>query len=116
MDIIYNLNIDCEVKQDGWRPNMLSRIIQKDGFLRIDKSLEFMIMYTDCPQPYDIYWKVRNVGPEAEKRDDIRGQIVKGQSSHTEHSRFKGPHYTECFIVKHGVCVAKAKINVPIRT
>ena len=75
-----------------------------------------MIMSTDCPQPYDIYWKVRNVGIEAEQRDDIRGQIVKGQSSHTEHSRFKGPHYTECFIVKHGVCVAKAKINVPIRT
>lgn len=116
VDIIYNLSIDCEVKQDGWRPNMLSKIIQTDGFLKIDKSLEFMIMSTDCPQPYDIYWKVRNVGIEAEQRDDIRGQIVKGQSSHTEHSRFKGPHYTECFIVKHGVCVAKAKINVPIRT
>ncbi len=114
VDIVYNLVIDCEVKQDGWRPKLLSKIIKDDGFLRIDKSLEFMIMSTDCPQPYDIYWKVRNVGKEAEQRDDIRGQIVKGRSSHGEHSRFKGPHYTECFLVKNNVCVAKARINVPI--
>ena len=114
MDIIYNLNIDCEVTQDGWRPNMLSKIIQADGFLKIDKCLEFMVISTDCPQPYNIYWKVRNVGIEAEQRDDIRGQIVKGHASHTEHSRFKGPHYTEYYIVKHGICVAKARINVPI--
>ncbi|WP_091758845.1 nucleotide-binding domain-containing protein [Butyrivibrio sp. INlla18] len=115
VDIIYNLDIDCEVKQDGWRPNLLSKIIKTDGFLKIDKNLEFMIMSTDCPQPYDIYWKVRNVGREAEIRDDIRGQIVKGQTSHREHSLFKGPHYTECYLVKSGVCVAKARIAVPIK-
>lgn len=114
VDIIYNLKIDCEVKQDGWRPNLLSRIIKADGFLKVDKSLEFMIISTDCPQPYDIYWKVRNVGKEAESRDDIRGQIVKGVSSHREHSVFRGPHYTECYLVKNNICVAKAKINVPI--
>ncbi len=114
VDIKYNLEIDCEVKQNGWRPSMLSRIIKTDGFLRIDKHLEFMIMSTDCPQPYDIYWKVRNVGREAERRDDIRGQVVKGRSTHRENSRFNGPHYTECYLVKGGVCVARAKIDVPI--
>ncbi len=114
VDIIYNLDIDCEVKQDGWRPNMLSKILKTDGFLKIDKSLEFMIMSTDCPQPYDIYWKVRNVGKEAELRDDIRGQIVKGRASHGEHSKFRGPHYTECYLVKNNICVAKARMNVPI--
>jgi len=115
VDIIYNLDIDCEVKQDGWRPNMLSKIIKTDGFLKINKSLKFMIMSTDCPSPYDIYWKVRNVGNEAELRDDIRGQIVKGGFSHGENSKFKGPHYTECYLVKNNTCVAKAKINVPIK-
>ena len=116
VDIIYDLEIDCEVKQDGWRPNLLSKILKMEGFLKIDKSLEFMIISTNCPQPYDIYWKVRNVGPEAEQRDDIRGQIVKGNSTHKEHSRFRGPHYTECYLVKGNVCVARSKIDVPIKS
>lgn len=114
VDIVFNLIIDCEVKQDGWRPKLLSKIIKTDGFLKIDKSLEFKIMSTDCPPPYEVYWKVRNVGKEAERRDDIRGQIVKGKTSHGEHSIYRGQHFTECYLVKNNICVAKAKINVPI--
>ncbi len=116
VDIIYDLVTDCEVKQDGWRPNLLSKILKMEGFLKIDKSLEFMIISTNCPQPYDIYWKVRNVEPEAERRNDIRGQIVKGNSTHKEYSRFRGPHYTECYLVRCNVCVARAKIDVPIKS
>lgn len=33
---------------------------------------------SDIPKPYDIYWKVRNVGYEAIRRNCIRGQIKKG--------------------------------------
>ena len=69
---------------------------------------------TNCPPPYKIFWKVKNVGPEAERRNDVRGQIEEKGNSIVENSSFYGNHYIECYIVKDGVCVAKARIDVPI--
>ena len=58
--------------------------------LRKNKKLDFYIVDTDCPKPYDVYWKVRNVGLEAIKRNMVRGNICKesgkilaGKSSYT---------------------------------
>ena len=74
-------------------------------------------MATNCPKPYKIYWKVRNVGAEAERRDEIRGQIIQTKNDHhKEHTQFQGNHYVECYLVKNGICVARAKIQVPIGT
>ena len=72
------------------------------------------MVYTTCPPPYKIFWKVKNVGPEAARRNQLRGQIEEKGNSIVEHSRFFGNHYIECYIVKDGVCVAKARIDVPI--
>ena len=35
------------------------------------------------PQPYKLKWKVLNRGDEAEKRNEIRGQIINEDESHT---------------------------------
>lgn len=70
--------------------------------------------YTNCPQPYSILWKVKNVGPEAERRNQLRGQIVEKGKDIVEHSRFFGNHYIECFIIKNGICVAKTRVDIPI--
>ena len=56
---------------------MLSAILRDRQILRHNKQLKFFISETDCPEPYDIYWKVRNVGPVAESKNCIRGQIEK---------------------------------------
>jgi hypothetical protein len=115
VDIRYKLVIDCKVTQDGWRDQLLSYILRTKDILRINKSLDFYISYTDTPLPYDIYWKVKNQGEVAKQRDMIRGQIKRTNSSHQKEStNFKGPHYVECYIVKNGVCVAKGRIDVPI--
>ena len=67
------------------------------------------------PEPYLIYWKVRNIGLEAERRDCIRGQIRMTNNTHQkEKTDFFGPHFVECYLVKNGVCVARNKIHVPI--
>ena len=72
-------------------------------------------MRTNCPQPYSIYWKVRNVGAEAAKRNMIRGEIKLTDNTHQkENTDFYGPHYVECFLVKRGICVARARIDVTI--
>ena len=115
VDIRYSLKIDCHVTQDGFRSRFLSEILREHKWLSRKKQLDFQIMRTNCPAPYSIYWKVRNVGAEARSRNMIRGQIRKTDNSHQkEHTDFYGPHYVECFLVKNGVCVARARIDVPI--
>lgn len=79
------------------------------------KNIEFLHHTNTTPKPYNIYWKVKNRGEEAKRRNLVRGQIIKTNSkTHTEATQFKGEHFVECFIVKNGVCVARTKIDVPI--
>ncbi len=117
VDIRNSLEIDCIVSQNGFRDKLLSLILKDGEFLRVDKRLTFKIIDTDCKPPYEIYWKVRNVGIEAERRNMIRGEIRKTNSKiHKERTDFKGSHYVECFLVKNGICVARDRISVPIET
>jgi len=115
VEIRFNLKIDCNVTQDGWRPFTLLRYLSGGKLLRHNKNLDFYIAQCSVPEPYLIYWKVRNVGEVAERKNQLRGQINKTDSSHQqEHTNFYGPHFVECYIVKNGVCVARDRIDVPI--
>jgi hypothetical protein len=114
VDIRYSVNIDCVVSQDGWRDRTPLR---KLAFLRSDKRLEFSVEPLDVDWDYDVLWKVRNVGEVAHERDKIRGEITEGnldKHRHKERTEFKGEHYVEVYIVKHGVVVARDRIDVPI--
>lgn len=115
VDIRYSLRIDCLVTQDGFRPCFLSTILRDNKWLGRKKQLDFRIVNTNCPEPKLIYWKVRNVGEEAIKRNMIRGEIrCTNNCHHKEHTDFSGPHFVECYLVKNGICVAKDRIFVPI--
>ena len=119
VDIKYNISIDCKITQDGFRPMLLKKLLRDKMFLAIKKHLEFYIDYMDSgiekEAPYDIYWKVKNEGQEAIKRDCIRGQIKRTNTkSINESSDFIGEHYVECYIAKDGICIAKDHIDVPI--
>lgn len=119
VDIKYNISIDCKITQDGFRPMLLKKLLRDKMFLAIKKHLEFYIDSMDSEikkeAPYDIYWKVKNEGQEAIKRDCIRGQIKRTNTkSINESSDFIGEHYVECYIVKNGICIAKDHIDVPI--
>lgn len=117
VDIRYNLSIECRVKQNGWRDKVLSYMLKNHEWLKPDKSLIFFIEKTDVPKPYNIYWKVKNEGDVAKARNCIRGQILKtNKDIQYERTCFKGPHYVECYIIKNGICVARDRIEVPIKT
>ncbi|WP_405098048.1 SMODS domain-containing nucleotidyltransferase [Oceanobacillus sp. FSL H7-0719] len=127
VDIRYRLKIDCKVKQDGFRDKFLRHILRDNLPLKVNKHLEFFIIENefDCLSKdaedslsYKIYWKVKNRGEEAIRKDCIRGQIVKdtGARKNTESTNFKGEHYVECYIVYRNVCVARDRISVPIST
>jgi hypothetical protein len=116
VDVRYDVEIDCTVTQDGFRPQLLSSILQSAGSLMPKKDLLFKIVSTTVPEPYDVRWKVLNVGEEAQRRNKIRGQIIKASrgNDRIESTNFKGSHLVECYLVKGGVVVARDQIEVPI--
>ena len=114
IDIRYILEIDCNVTQNGFRIlNLLYMLSEKINLLPKNK-LEFKIIKNTVVGNYDIYWKVLNRGDEAKRRDEIRGQIIKGDKTKIEHTKFKGNHLVECYIVQNNVVVARDRIDVPI--
>lgn len=116
VDISETVSIDCRVTQDGWRPMKLREMLRTGTWLKADKKLRFMVVECSVPQPYKVKWKVLNRGPEAERRNSIRGQIVDSTVSgvRDERSDFPGEHLVECYIVKDGIVVARDRIDVPI--
>lgn len=118
IDIRGFLNLECEVKQNGFRKFFLSDMLSRHIPLKANKSLHFVVNEISVTEPYDIYWKVLNRGSEAEKRNCIRGQIVRNHGSleKNEETCFRGDHVVECYCVKDGVVVAKDRIHVPIES
>tara|TARA_R110002049_G_scaffold235512_2_gene408781 strand:- start:573 stop:1901 length:1329 start_codon:yes stop_codon:yes gene_type:complete len=118
VDIRYHLRINCEVTQDGFRPTMLRELLEGYGILRPQKQLRFFLSDTsDLPDDVELYWKVLNRGDEAERRDMIRGQIIRdeGRDERQETTSFRGEHLVECYAVSRGVVVGRDMIRVPIR-
>ncbi|OII01413.1 nucleotidyltransferase [Curtobacterium sp. MCBA15_007] len=118
VDIRYSVGIDCEVTQDGFRPSMLREMLQRRTWLLPRKQLKFRIVHTDVPGPFVVRWKVLNRGPEAERRDAIRGGLIEpnyGRERH-ETTSFSGTHHVECYLIQDGTVVARDDIEVPITT
>jgi hypothetical protein len=116
VDIRYSLKIECEVSQNGYREHLLTEMLIRHIPLLANKKLRFSIAH-NVPEGYAVYWKVLNRGSEAQRRNDVRGQIVpdQGYKTKTETTTFRGEHIVECYIVKNNVVVAKDRIDVPIQ-
>ena len=112
---VYSCKISCIVSRNGWRPKPIGEFLSLlQRYLPHNFEIRCTMEYTNCPPPYKIFWMVRNVGVEAERRNMLRGEIYERGNSIVEHSNFFGKHYIECYIVKDGVCVAKDKVDIPI--
>ena len=111
----YYCRVSCIVTGNGWRPKPLTELLSiLKHYLPHNFEIRCTMDYTNCPPSYKIFWKVKNVGSEAVRRNQIRGQIVEKGNCIVEHSNFFGNHYIECYVVKEGVCVAKERVNIPI--
>jgi hypothetical protein len=114
--LTHQLSLDCEERKAG---KLLNRLLNRghlNRWLPYGRELQFFVRSCSVPQPYDLYWKVRNVGAAARRRNMERGEIVRdeGHRRRKETTDFSGEHYVEAYIVKNGVCVAKDRISVPI--
>lgn len=119
VDITDSVTIDCQVTQNGWRPALLRKMLRERTPLFADKELDFTITECSVQQPYNVRWKVLNRGDEAERRDNVRGQIIApNRANNARHERtvFRGEHVVECYILKDGMVVARDSIDVPITT
>lgn len=115
VNLSFYCKVSCEVSGNGWRRKPLSEFLKLlECFLPHNFEIKCVMVDTNCPQSDKILWKVKNVGPEAERRNQLRGQIVEKGISIVEHSNFFGNHYIECYVIKNGVCVARKRINIPI--
>lgn len=117
VDIRYNLTLECEVSQNGFREALLRTMLAKKLKLQAKKKLKFYVADINVPGDFKLKWKVLNRGAEAEKRDCIRGDIVidKGFRNKEEKTDFNGEHIVECYAIQNGVVVAKDRIDVPIQ-
>jgi len=80
-------------------------------------QLRFYVDSSNIPDPKKVFWQVVNTGEEAERATDLRGEILddQGFNQHDEHTKYKGTHYINCFIVKNNYCVAKDRFFVNIK-
>ncbi len=80
------------------------------------KDLKFKVTSCTVAHPYEVKWKVLNRGAEAERRNNVRGQIIGSSEPNVRKERtiFRGEHVVECFVVKDSVVVARDRIDVPI--
>lgn len=115
MNISHIVNVSCTVRGNGWRSKPIREFLSiLQRFLPHNFEIRCDVTSTTASYPYDVYWKVKNVGPEAERRNQLRGQIEKKGNTIVEHTNFYGNHYIECYIVKNGYCVARKRIEIPI--
>ncbi|MGU3434353.1 nucleotide-binding domain-containing protein [Actinomycetes bacterium M1A6_2h] len=116
VDITHSVAIDCKVTQAGWRPAFLREMLRDHAPLMANKDLRFEVTFCTVTHPYEVKWKVLNRGQQAERRNNIRGQIIGSSEPNVRKERtiFRGEHLVECFVVKDGVVVARDRIDVPI--
>lgn len=115
---IYSVYVKVTVEATGFRQQLLREFFSKHRWFRDHiphgMNIDFYAT-TNAPKPYEIWWKVRNVGEYAEKHNKVRGQIIKGDGCHRrEYSQFEGPHFVECYVIKNGECVAMTRVPVDI--
>lgn len=115
----YEVKIDCKVTGNGLTIMSIHTYLEKFApvfkkFIPFNFSVECKIGETNCPKFDKVLWKVRNIGDEAERRNDIRGQIQDRGNSIVENTRFKGHHYIECYLIRNNICVAIGHVDVPI--
>ncbi|MEY9965978.1 murein DD-endopeptidase MepM/ murein hydrolase activator NlpD [Streptacidiphilus sp. MAP12-16] len=89
--------------------------LRRTGFAPVGRDIYFTVT-TDAPQPYEIWWKIRNHGPDAENAQGLRGEIKPGRGTRIhERTKYRGRHYVEVWIVKDGKIVASDHHDVVIR-
>ncbi len=119
IDIRNNLSIDYTISAES-RTWKVLKMALPNYKVPISRKLEFHITTTDVEPPYQVRWKVRNIGSAAVAKNQERGRLQEStygkhkESRLTENTNFCGEHWVECYIIKNGICVARDRVSVHI--
>ncbi len=104
-----SLNITARVlpRQGGFR----EIVLDKNGQIEVDRRINFSI--TDNTGNLILYkWKVKNDDNSPEPRGEITDHHTRNMP---EHTKFNGMHFVECYAIKNGICIAKARQYVVLK-
>lgn len=86
------------------------RILDALGLIERERKIKFRIT-RDAPDADLFKWKVKNDNRSIEPRGEITDSSTRNDP---ESTRYKGEHYVECYAIKDGVCIARARQNVKL--
>jgi hypothetical protein len=93
----------------GFRPCNLD----SSGIINVDRKIEFSAKFS-APYSSDLLkWKVKNDNSSPAPRGEITDHRTR---RHPEETKYKGSHFVECYAIKDGRCVARAKQNVVLKS
>lgn len=67
INLLHHVSIECEIKQNNLFESLLSNLLGEGLEIGKNRKLRFYVDEINVPRPYAIKWKVKNVGPEAER-------------------------------------------------
>lgn len=117
VDIRYHIEVEGEVRVGNAVQDRIRQALRRRERVPLGRHLRFYVSECDVPEPYAIWWKVRNQGPVAIERKMLRGEITPdadGLKQKYETTDFSGDHYVEVYAIKDGVCVARGKLKVAL--
>lgn len=105
----HDFSIAAEVlpREGGFRGFFLDRF----GLIRVDRKIRFRLG-NDAPAADVFKWKVKN----DDDSPDPRGEITDHQTRNDpESTKYNGIHFVECYAIRNGACIGKARQNVVLQ-
>jgi len=84
------------------------RILNAIGLIERDRKIEFRVS-GNAPSVDIFKWKVKNDDKSIEPRGEITDHSTRNDP---EYTKYRGAHYVECYAIKDGICIARARQNV----
>lgn len=92
------------------RAGFRSFVLDPRGLVSVDRQISFSVT---SPVPCDLYkWKVKNDDSSPQPRGEITDHHT---AQNPETTKYKGKHFVECYAIRGGVCIARARQNVELQ-
>ena len=91
-------------RKGSFRETLLDAI----GWIAVDRKIEFRIV-GEPPVAEVFKWKVKNDDDSPEPRGEITDHRTRYDPESTQ---YKGHHYVDCYAIRNGVCIARARQDV----
>jgi hypothetical protein len=93
--------------RQGFREFILDAL----GVIHVDRKIQFRASGS-VPVHDLLKWKVKNDNASEQPRGEITNHSTRNDP---ESTRYRGEHYVECYAIRNGVCIGKARQNVVLR-